>query len=64
MTDQSTSLSPAALRDIIANLDKSLEIFARDPDRLHVSELQTRKMLLALRERIVTQLQKHPESED
>jgi hypothetical protein len=64
MTDQSTSLSPAALRDIIANIDKSLEVFARNPERLHASEVQTRQMLLSLRERIATQLENHPEFED
>jgi hypothetical protein len=64
MTDQSTSLSPAALRDIIANIDRSLAVFARDPERLHASERQTQQMLISLRERIANQLANHPERED
>lgn len=64
MTDQFTALSPTALRDIIANIDRSLEIYAQYADRLHATELQAKSMLLALRARIVAQLENHPETEN
>ena len=61
MTDQYTFLSPAALRDIIANLDQSLAVFDRYPGRLPANELQVKKMLIALRARLIEQLENHPE---
>lgn len=61
MTDQFTSLSPAALRDIIAKIDESLAIFAQQSDRLHATELQAKSMLMALRARMVERLENHPD---
>lgn len=64
MTDQFTSLSPAALRNIIANIDESLAIFAQHPDRLHATELQAKSQLVALRAQMVARLEKHPENDE
>jgi hypothetical protein len=63
MTDQFTSLSPAALRDIIANIDESLAVFGRHAGRLHATEFQAKNMLLALRARMVERLANHPEGD-
>lgn len=63
MTDQFTSLSPAALKDIIAHIDRSLAVFARHPNQLSAPELQIKRMLEALRLRLADQLQNHPEAE-
>jgi hypothetical protein len=64
MTDQFTSLSPAALRDIIAKIDESLAVFERHSGRLHATEFQAKNMLLALRARMMERLQNHPESDN
>jgi hypothetical protein len=61
MTDQFTSLSPAAMRDIIAKIDESLAIFARHAGHLHASEEQAKNLLLALRKRMLERLENHPE---
>jgi hypothetical protein len=63
MTDQYTSLSPAALRDIITNIDETLAVFARHPDRLRATELKVKVMLIALRAQVVEQLESHPDRE-
>lgn len=63
MTDQYTSLSPAALKDIIAHLDGSLATFSRHSHPLSESELQIKRMLVALRARLADKLKNHPESE-
>jgi hypothetical protein len=64
MTDQFTSLSPAALQEIIANIDRSLAIFAPHADRLRPAELQAMEMLFALRTRILVQLENHPDRDN
>lgn len=61
MTDQFTSLSPTALRDIIAKIDESLAIFERHSGRLHAAEFQAKNMLLALRSRMLERLEHHPD---
>ncbi|MDB6113580.1 MAG: hypothetical protein JWQ62_525 [Lacunisphaera sp.] len=63
MTDQFTSLSPAALKDIVAHIDRSLSVFARHPNPLSAPELQIKKMLEVLRTRLADKLQNHPEAE-
>ena len=63
MTDQYTSLSPAALRDIIANIDETLAVFDRHPDRLRASELKVKVMLIALRAQVLEQLENHRDAE-
>jgi hypothetical protein len=63
MTDQYTSLSPAALKDIITHIDQSLAILARHLDGLSATELQIKKMLMALRARLVDRLENHPDAE-
>lgn len=64
MTDQFTSLSPTALRDILAHIDSTLAIFALYPDRLHATELQAKSMLVKLRAQIVERLENHPDPEN
>lgn len=64
MTDQFTSLTPAAMRDIIAQIDKSLAIFERHQGSLNVAELQAKNMLAALRERMVDGLLAHPDRDE
>jgi hypothetical protein len=63
MTDQYTSLSPAALKDIITHIDQSLAILARHRDRLNATESQIKKMLMALRAKLVDKLERHPDAE-
>ena len=61
MTDQFTSLSPAAMRDIITKIDESLSVFDRHTGRLHTSEFQAKMMLIALRAQMIERLKLHPE---
>ena len=63
MTDQYTSLRPAALKDIIAHIDESLAVFSRHSHPLSESEVQIKRMLGALRARLAEKLANHPESE-
>lgn len=63
MTDQFTSLNPAALRDIVGHLDESLAVLARQPERLSAADLQIKKMLIALRARLVEKLENYPDAE-
>ncbi len=64
MTDQFTSLSPAAMRDILAKIDESLAIFERHSGRLHASEFHAKSMLLALRAQMMERLRNHPDGAD
>jgi len=64
MTDQFTSLSPAAMRDIIAKIDESLAVFEQHTGRLHTSEFQAKTMLIALRTRMIERLQSHPDGDN
>ena len=61
MTEHFTSLSPAALREIIANLEQSLAIYAQHPHRLQASEEEGRKLIMALRARLLDRLENHPD---
>lgn len=56
MTDQFTSLSPAAIKDIIAHLDESLAVFDKYKGRMTASEIQVKSMLAALRRQLLEQL--------
>ena len=63
MTDQFTSLSPAALKDIVAHLDDSLEVFARQSGELTAADAQIKKMLIALRAKLIEKLENHPDAD-
>jgi hypothetical protein len=64
MTDQFTSLTPAAIKDIIAHLDESIAVFERNKGRMSASELQVKSMLAALRRQLTEQLgQQHDSPE-
>ena len=63
MTDQFTSLSAAALRDIVAHIDASLAVFARQAERPSAADAQIKKMLITLRTRLLEKLENLPEAE-
>ena len=63
MTDQFTSLSPAALKDIVAHLDDSLEVFTRQSGELTAADVQIKKMLIALRAKLIEKLENHPDAD-
>ncbi len=56
MTDQFTSLTPAAIREIIAHIDESIAVFSKYTGRLTASEIQVKSMLTALRRQLLEQL--------
>lgn len=61
MTDQFTSLSPAAIREIIAKLDDGLRHFQKRPV-LSDSEAKIQKMMKTLRDALEKKLQGLPDS--
>lgn len=63
MTDQFTSLTPAALREIIDKLDLSLAVFAQHQGPLGVAEQNVRQMLTELRTRLADRLASHPDNQ-
>lgn len=63
MTDQFTSLTTAAIKEIISHIDKSLAVFEKYRGRMSVPELQVKSMLTALRKQMVEQLQRQTERE-
>lgn len=56
MTDQFTSLTPAAIKDIIAHLEESIAVFDKYKGRMTASEIQVKSMLSALRRQLLEQL--------
>jgi hypothetical protein len=56
MTDQFTSLTPAAIRDIVVHLDESIAVFDKYKGRMTASEIQVKSMLAALRRQLLEQL--------
>lgn len=58
MTDQFTSLSASAIKEIVAHIDKSLQVFEKYQGRMSVSELQVKSMLTALRAQLHDQLER------
>lgn len=63
MTDQFTSLTSTAIREIIAHLDNSLLVFDKYKGRMSVAELQVKSMLSALRKQMQEQLQRQSQRE-
>jgi hypothetical protein len=56
MTDQFTSLTPAAIKDIIVHLEESIAVFDKYKGRMTASEIQVKSMLAALRRQLLEQL--------
>jgi len=56
MTDQFTSLTPAAIREIIAHIDDSVAVFEKYKGRMTGTEVKVKSMLLTLRSQLVEQL--------
>lgn len=56
MTDQFTSLTPAAIKEIITHIDESVAVFDKYRGRLSVPELQVKSMLMAMRRQLIEQL--------
>lgn len=56
MTDQFTSLSPRALKEIIEKLDEGLAQFERRPTPLPAAELKIQRMMRELRARLAERL--------
>jgi hypothetical protein len=63
MTDQFTSLTPTAIREIIAHIDESVAVFEKYKGRLSVPELQVKSMLMAMRRQLLEQLDKQGKGE-
>ncbi|HYC71970.1 MAG TPA: hypothetical protein VEB66_12230 [Opitutaceae bacterium] len=63
MTDQFTSLSSAAIKEILSHIDNSLSAFEKYKGRMSVPELQVKSMLTALRKQMAEQLQRQAERE-
>ena len=57
MTDQFTSLTPAAIKDIVVHLDESIAVFDKYKGRMTATEIQVKSMLAALRRQMLEQLQ-------
>ena len=64
MTDQFTSLTPTAIKEIIVHLDESIAVFDKYKGRMTASELQVKSMLTALRRQLAEQLTRQHESQD
>ena len=58
MTDQFTSLTPLAIREIVTHIDESIAVFDKYKGRMTASELQVKSMLTALRSQLLDQLQR------
>lgn len=56
MTDQFTSLTPAAIKEIITHIDESVAVFGKYKGRLSAPELQVKSMLMAMRRQLIEQL--------
>lgn len=63
MTDQFTSLTSAAIKEIISHIDNSLSVFDKYKGRMSVAELQVKSMLTALRRQMLDQLRRQSERE-
>jgi hypothetical protein len=63
MTDLLTSLTPAVIREIIAQLDQSIALIEKSNGRLTAYDIQLKSMLSALRSRMSEHLRRfenHP----
>lgn len=63
MTDQFTSLTPAAIKEIIAHIDESVAVFEKYKGRISAPELQVKSMLMAMRRQLIEQLGRQAKDE-
>ncbi len=63
MTDHITSLTPAAMREIIGKLDEGLALFEQQKGRLSASESKVQQMMVDVRNQLSDQLARHPDFE-
>jgi hypothetical protein len=63
MTDQFTSLTATAIKEIVAHIDNSLAVFEKYRGRMSVPEVQVKSMLTALRKQMLEQLQRQLDRE-
>lgn len=63
MTDQYTSLTSEAIKEIIAHIDKSLAVFEKYKGRMSVTEVQVKSMLITLRRQMIEQLHRQIDRE-
>lgn len=56
MTDQFTSLTPAAITEIIKHIDESIAVFDKYKGRMTGTEIKVKSMLLTLRSQLADQL--------
>lgn len=56
MTDQFTSLTPTAIKEIITHIDESIGVFEKYKGRMSAPELQVKSMLMAMRRQMIEQL--------
>lgn len=64
MTDQFTSLTPTAIREIVAHIDESIAVFDKYKGRMTASELQVKSMLTALRSQLQDQLKRQRDTRE
>lgn len=64
MTDQFTSLTPAAIKEIVDHIDESVAVFAKYKGRLSAPELQVKSMLMAMRRQLLEQLERQSHQGD
>jgi hypothetical protein len=63
MTDQFTSLTPAAIKEIISHIDESVAVFEKYKGRMSAPELQVKSMLMAMRRQLIEQLSRQGKDE-
>jgi hypothetical protein len=63
MTDQFTSLTPAAIVEIIAHIDESIAVFDKYKGRMTGTEVKVKSMLVTLRAQLTDQLMRQHDSQ-
>ena len=63
MTDQFTSLTPTAIKEIIGHIDESVAVFEKYKGRMSAPELQVKSMLMAMRRQLIEQLNRQNEGD-
>lgn len=64
MTDQFTSLTPTAIKEIIVHIDESIAVFDKYKGRMTGTEIKVKSMLLTLRSQLLDQLSRQADRED
>jgi hypothetical protein len=63
MTDQFTSLTPTAIKEIIVHIDESIAVFDKYKGRMTGTEIKVKSMLLTLRSQLLDQLSRQADRE-